>query len=242
MQQLSAFLHEFPALCLFLSILLGAIIGRFHFKGVGFGAVVGTLIAGIVIGILAKPELPDLLRWAFFYLFLFSIGYSVGPQFFGSLKKDAAAADHAGAGRRRQRPGHRDRRLRGLRFRRRSGRGAAVGRHDPVGGARHRPQRDRRVADSRSREDHAHRQRAARGRDYLRVRRPRPDPVPHVARSEDHAGGSQERREGARTAALRRQEQRPDLFRRSLQSAGLPRRERRGWRLEPRGARRALRR
>ena len=89
MQQLAAFLHGFPALCLFLSILLGTIIGRFHFKGVGFGSVVGTLIAGILIGIVAKPEMPDLLRWAFFYLFLFSIGYSVGPQFFGSLKKEA---------------------------------------------------------------------------------------------------------------------------------------------------------
>jgi putative transport protein len=89
MASTAAFLHDFPALCLFLSILLGTIIGRFHFKGVGFGSVVGTLIAGIIIGIVAKPELPDLLRWAFFYLFLFSIGYSVGPQFFGSLKKDA---------------------------------------------------------------------------------------------------------------------------------------------------------
>jgi putative transport protein len=74
---------------LFLSILLGTIIGRFHVKGVGFGSVVGTLIAGIIIGILAKPELPDMLRWSFFYLFLFSIGYAVGPQFFGSLKKEA---------------------------------------------------------------------------------------------------------------------------------------------------------
>lgn len=89
MVQLAAFLHVFPVLCLFLSIVLGHIIGSFHFKGVGFGAVVGTLIAGIGIGILAKPELPELLRWAFFYLFLFSVGYSVGPQFFGSLKKEA---------------------------------------------------------------------------------------------------------------------------------------------------------
>ena len=89
MERLAAFLHDFPALCLFLSILLGSIIGRFHFKGVGFGSVVGTLIAGIFVGILAKPELPEMLRWAFFYLFLFAIGYSVGPQFFGSLKKDA---------------------------------------------------------------------------------------------------------------------------------------------------------
>jgi putative transport protein len=89
MTWLAAALHDFPALCLFLSLLLGNVIGRFHFKGVGFGSVVGTLIAGMAIGIFARPELPDLLRWAFFYLFLFSIGYSVGPQFFGSLKQDA---------------------------------------------------------------------------------------------------------------------------------------------------------
>src|SRR5262249_44023341 len=48
-----------------------------------------SLLAGIVIGIFAKPDLPEALRWTFFYLFLFSIGYSVGPQFFGSLKKEA---------------------------------------------------------------------------------------------------------------------------------------------------------
>jgi putative transport protein len=86
---LAAFLHNEPLLCLFLSIALGTVIGRVHVKGVGFGSVVGTLIAGIAVGILAKPELPELLRWSFFYLFLFAIGYSVGPQFFGSLKKEA---------------------------------------------------------------------------------------------------------------------------------------------------------
>jgi len=86
---LGAFLHDLPVLCLFLSILLGGFIGRLHFKGVGFGSVVGTLLGGMCVGILARPELPDLLRWVFFYLFLFAIGYSVGPQFFGSLKKAA---------------------------------------------------------------------------------------------------------------------------------------------------------
>jgi putative transport protein len=89
MESAAAVLHKYPELCLFLSIVLGHVIGRFHVKGVGFGNVVGTLLAGIVIGIIAKPELPELLRWSFFYLFLFSIGYSVGPQFFGSLKKAA---------------------------------------------------------------------------------------------------------------------------------------------------------
>jgi putative transport protein len=89
MEQAAALLHRFPELSLFLSIVIGHVIGRLHYKGVGLGAVVGTLIAGICIGIFAKPQLPDLLRWAFFYLFLFSIGYSVGPQFFGSLRKAA---------------------------------------------------------------------------------------------------------------------------------------------------------
>jgi putative transport protein len=88
-QRLADVLHAAPAFCLFLSVVLGTLIGRVHVKGVGFGAVVGTLLAGMAIGILAKPELPDLLKWAFFYLFLFSIGYSVGPQFFASLKKEA---------------------------------------------------------------------------------------------------------------------------------------------------------
>jgi putative transport protein len=89
LEPLASLLQSFPELCLFLSVLLGHFIGRVHVKGVGFGSVVGTLIAGIIIGIFARPDLPDLLRWAFFYLFLFAIGYSVGPQFFGSLKKSA---------------------------------------------------------------------------------------------------------------------------------------------------------
>src|SRR5262245_57127388 len=44
-RHMSDFLHNQPALCLFLSIFLGTIIGRVHVKGVGFGSVVGTLIA-----------------------------------------------------------------------------------------------------------------------------------------------------------------------------------------------------
>jgi putative transport protein len=89
MQEIASLLHRHPELALFITIFLGTLIGRVHMKGFGLGSVVGSLLAGIVIGILAKPEFPELLRWAFFYLFLFSIGYSVGPRFFGSLRKEA---------------------------------------------------------------------------------------------------------------------------------------------------------
>ena len=88
-ETIGSFLHGMPVLCLLLSILVGTLIGRVHIKGVGLGAVVGTLIAGLVIGVVARPELPEQMRWLFFYLFLFSIGYSVGPQLFGSSLKQA---------------------------------------------------------------------------------------------------------------------------------------------------------
>ena len=72
-ETIGAFLHGIPVLCLLLSILLGTVIGAVHIKGVGLGAVVGTLLAGLIIGIVARPELPEQMRWLFFYLFLFSI-------------------------------------------------------------------------------------------------------------------------------------------------------------------------
>lgn len=89
MRETTALIHQYPELALFVTIFLGTLIGRVHVKGFGLGSVVGSLLAGIVVGILTKPEFPDLLRWVFFYLFLFSIGYSVGPRFFGSLRKEA---------------------------------------------------------------------------------------------------------------------------------------------------------
>lgn len=89
MQDVAALVHRYPELALFVTILIGTLIGRVHVKGFGLGSVVGTLLAGIAVGIFAKPEFPQLLRWVFFYLFLFSVGYSVGPRFFGSLRKEA---------------------------------------------------------------------------------------------------------------------------------------------------------
>jgi putative transport protein len=43
----------------------------------------------VLAALLPAVHATHLLRWSFFYLFLFAVGYSVGPQFFGSLKKDS---------------------------------------------------------------------------------------------------------------------------------------------------------
>ena len=51
------------------------------------GAVTGVLLAGVLVGQLGIV-LPNVLKQVFFLLFLFSIGYRTGPQFFRGLKED----------------------------------------------------------------------------------------------------------------------------------------------------------
>jgi hypothetical protein len=108
MDSVATFLHRLPELCLFLAIVLGHLIGRIHFKGVGFGAVVGTLLAGIAIGILAKPDLP---RSAALGVLL---PVPVFNRLFGrpavlwQSEERGAAADRTGRGRGDDRPGHGD--------------------------------------------------------------------------------------------------------------------------------------
>jgi putative transport protein len=64
--------------------------------------VTGSLVAAILIGQL-NVEVPGLVKTVLFMLFLFGTGYSVGPQFFRSLKGDGLRAlaftlVHCGAG------------------------------------------------------------------------------------------------------------------------------------------------
>ena len=124
------FLHDFPALCLFLSLLLGSLIGRFHVKGVGFGSVVGTLIAGIVVGIVAEARAAGSAALGVLLSVPVRDRLLGRPAVLREPEEGCRAADRAGAGRRRQRSRHRDWRHGDLRLRRGSGGGAAVGRHD----------------------------------------------------------------------------------------------------------------
>ncbi len=78
-------LRDNPAIAIFLTIGLGFWIGRFKYKSFSLGTVTSVLLVGVLIGQLDIP-VPGPLKQVFFLLFLFAIGYSVGPQFFASLR------------------------------------------------------------------------------------------------------------------------------------------------------------
>jgi len=81
-------LQQNPELAIFLALAIGFLIGRVKFGSFSLGIVVGTLLAGVLIGQL-DIKVPAIVKTVFFDLFLFTTGYKVGPQFFRGLSKDA---------------------------------------------------------------------------------------------------------------------------------------------------------
>ncbi len=78
-------LRENPAIAIFLTLGIGFWIGKLKYKTFSLGTVTSVLLVGVLVGQLDIP-VPGPLKQVFFLLFLFAIGYSVGPQFFASLK------------------------------------------------------------------------------------------------------------------------------------------------------------
>lgn len=76
-----------PQIVLFLAIAIGYSIGKIKILGFTLGSTAGCLLAGLVLGQLAI-DVPPLVKTIAFALFIFAIGYKVGPQFFGALRKD----------------------------------------------------------------------------------------------------------------------------------------------------------
>ena len=83
-------LRHNPELAIFLTLALVFLVGRLKIGGFSLGTVVGTLLAGVLIGQL-DIKVPAIVKTVFFDLFLFTTGYKVGPQFFRALKKDAVS-------------------------------------------------------------------------------------------------------------------------------------------------------
>src|SRR5258706_10083048 len=74
-----------PEIFVLLAIALGTFFGRLQIKGFSVGATACTLIVAVILGQLGNFVIPPLFKSIFFSLFVFTIGYKSGPEFFASL-------------------------------------------------------------------------------------------------------------------------------------------------------------
>src|SRR5437667_5372546 len=84
---IAATLRQYPEIAIFLTLALGYYFGKFTFKGIGLGSVTATLSPGVLIGQLGIT-ISAPLKATVFLLFLFAVGYGVGPQFVRGVAKD----------------------------------------------------------------------------------------------------------------------------------------------------------
>lgn len=82
-----ATLRSYPELAIFLSLAIGFSLGSRKVAGFSLGNVTATLLAAVVIGQVGITVSPNV-KSAFFILFIFAIGYGVGPQFVSGLGKE----------------------------------------------------------------------------------------------------------------------------------------------------------
>lgn len=80
-------LRDNPSIAVFLTLGVGFFIGKLKYKSFSLGTVTSVLLVGVLVGQLDIP-IPGPVKDVFFLLFLFAIGYSVGPQFFRALRGD----------------------------------------------------------------------------------------------------------------------------------------------------------
>src|SRR5262244_4441538 len=87
MEWFFATLKQYPEIAIFLTLGLGYYFGKFTFKGIGLGSVTATLLSGVIIGQIGITISQPLKAFAFL-MFLFAVGYGVGPQFVRGIAKD----------------------------------------------------------------------------------------------------------------------------------------------------------
>jgi len=88
------FLGDQPFVLLFLTLALGTLLGRWKLGSLTLGSTAGTLLVGLVISLGAflgfgiSYQIPTLLTTVAMNLFMFAVGYQVGPQFFAGMRRD----------------------------------------------------------------------------------------------------------------------------------------------------------
>jgi putative transport protein len=80
-------LRSHPEIAIFLSLGIGYWVGGKSFRGFSLGAVTATLLAAVAIGQFGIPISANV-KSVFFLMFLFAVGYGVGPQFVRGIAKD----------------------------------------------------------------------------------------------------------------------------------------------------------
>ncbi|MBO0916982.1 aspartate-alanine antiporter [Streptomyces laculatispora] len=78
--------RDHPELALFLCLSLGYLLGRIRVGPITLGGICGTLIVALLIGT-RHVSVNDDVKTVFFALFIFSLGYLAGPQFFANLNR-----------------------------------------------------------------------------------------------------------------------------------------------------------
>ena len=85
MTAITELLQVHPEVALFAALSLGFFLGKRKVGSFSLGTSPGVLLAGVLIGQLRIP-IPPLLKAVSFALFIFVVGYRVGPQFFRGLR------------------------------------------------------------------------------------------------------------------------------------------------------------
>lgn len=88
MDWLDHILKSAPEVALFASLFFGYALGQVKIKGFSLGGVAGSLAVALVIGQL-DVTLPDSLKAVCFALFIYSVGFKSGPEFFGGLNRSS---------------------------------------------------------------------------------------------------------------------------------------------------------
>ena len=89
-------LRDHPELAIFLTLFAGFWLGRFKIGKFSLGTVTSVLLVGVLVGQL-NISVDGPMKAVFFLLFLFAVGYKVGPQFFPRLGGHLVDGQHVGA-------------------------------------------------------------------------------------------------------------------------------------------------
>ncbi|WP_034088003.1 aspartate-alanine antiporter [Streptacidiphilus albus] len=79
-------IKDHPELALFLCLSAGYLVGKLRVGPITLGGICGTLIVSLLLGT-QHIKVSDDVKTVFFALFIFSLGYLAGPQFFNNLNR-----------------------------------------------------------------------------------------------------------------------------------------------------------